>query len=124
MLVMKELGLPGDLIQPQVYCVVVGQAAERAALTLCERLRDAHPGLRIELNLGGGNFKAQFRRADRSGAAVALILGDDEAARGAVGVRSLRVEGAQIECAQAELARRLIEWLPELQQAVVPAQRA
>ena len=113
-LVMKELGLPGDVIGPQVYCVVVGEAAERAALALCERLRDAHPGLRIEINLGGGNFKAQFRRADRSGAAVAVILGDDEAARGTVAIRSLRTEGPQVECAQADLARRLIEWLPEL----------
>jgi histidyl-tRNA synthetase len=111
-LVMKELGLAGDVIQPHVYCVVAGEAAERAALALCERLRDAHPGLRIELNLGGGNFKAQFRRADRSGAAVALILGEDEAARGTVAIRTLRAEGAQIECPQADLARRLGEWLP------------
>jgi histidyl-tRNA synthetase len=113
-LVMKELGLAGDVIGPQVYCVVVGEAAERAALTLCERLRDAHPGLRIEINLGGGNFKAQFRRADRSGAAVAVILGEDEAARGTVAIRSLRTEGAQVECAQQDLAGRLVEWLPEL----------
>jgi histidyl-tRNA synthetase len=113
-LVMKELGLEGDVIRPHIYCVVVGEQAERAALTLCERLRDAHPGVRIELNLGGGNFKTQFRRADRSGAAVALILGDDETARGTVGVRSLRAEGAQVECAQAELGRRIVQWLPEL----------
>jgi histidyl-tRNA synthetase len=123
-LVMKELGLPGDVLPPQVYCVVAGEATERAALALCERLRDAHPGLRIELNLGGGNFKAQFRRADRSGAAVAVILGEDEMARGTVGVRSLRVESPQVECAQADLARRLIEWLPELAQQAPPAGKA
>jgi histidyl-tRNA synthetase len=114
-LVMKELGLPGDVIQPQVYCVVAGDAAERAALTLCERLRDAYAGLRIELNLGGGNFKAQFRRADRSGATVAVILGDNEVARGTVAVRSLKAESPQVECAQGDLARRLVEWLPELE---------
>jgi histidyl-tRNA synthetase len=119
-LVMKELGLPGDVIQPQVYCVVAGEAAERAALTLCERLRDAHPGLRIELNLGGGNFKAQFRRADRSGASLAVILGESEVARGTVAVRSLRVESPQVECAQADLARRLIDWLPELTACATP----
>jgi histidyl-tRNA synthetase len=123
-LVMKELGLPGDVLQPQVYCVVVGEAAQRAALTLCERLRDAHPGLRIELNLGGGNFKAQFRRADRSGAAVAVILGEDEVARGTVAVRSLRVESPQVECAQADLARRFIEWLPGLAQQAPAAGKA
>jgi histidyl-tRNA synthetase len=113
-LVMKELGLPGDVIQPQVYCVVAGAAAERAALTLCERLRDTYASLRIELNLGGGNFKAQFRRADRSGATIAVILGDNEVARGTVAVRSLKVESPQVECAQGDLARRLVEWLPEL----------
>jgi histidyl-tRNA synthetase len=113
-LVMKELGLPGDVIQPQVYCVVAGAAAERTALTLCERLRDTYAGLRIELNLGGGNFKAQFRRADRSGATVAVILGDNEVARGTVAVRSLKAESPQVECAQGDLPRRLVEWLPEL----------
>ncbi|HZF17787.1 MAG TPA: histidine--tRNA ligase [Steroidobacteraceae bacterium] len=119
-LVMKELGLPGDVIGPQVYCVVVGEAAGQAAMFLCERLRDAHPGLRIELNLGGGNFKTQFRRADRSGAAVALVLGDDEASRGTVAIRSLRTEGPQVECAQAELAQRLLEWLPALATSARP----
>lgn len=113
-LVMKELGLAGDVIRPHIYCVVVGEAAARAATGLVEKLRDAHPGLRIELNLGGGNFKSQFRRADRSGAALALVLGDDEAARGTIAVKSLRAESQQVECPQADLARRLVEWVPEL----------
>ena len=69
-----------------------------------ERLRDQLPNVRFELNLGGGNFKTQFRRADRSGAALALIVGDDELARGAVGVKPLRQEAGQTECAIAELA--------------------
>src|SRR5262249_44320825 len=52
----------------------------------------------FELNLGGGNFKAQFRRADRSGAAYALIVGDDELARGVVAMKPLRLEAGQTEC--------------------------
>jgi histidyl-tRNA synthetase len=48
------------------------------------------PSCRIETNLGGGNFKAQFRRADRSGAELALVLGDDELARGVVQMKPLR----------------------------------
>ena len=64
--------------QPHVFLVVVGEQAETAGLRLAERLRDAHPGLRIHANVGGGNFKTQFRRADRSGAQVAIILGEDE----------------------------------------------
>lgn len=113
-LVMKELALPGDVILPHVYCVVAGEAAARAAVGLCEKLRDAHPGLRIEINLGGGNFKSQFRRADKSGATVAVILGDEEVERGTVAIKSLRAEVEQVECAQADLAGRLVQWLPEL----------
>ena len=65
-----------------VYVVVSGARATAAGIGLVERLRDALPARRFDLNLGGGNFKAQFRRADRSGAALAVILGDDELARG------------------------------------------
>jgi histidyl-tRNA synthetase len=87
-----------------VYIVVNGARAAAAGPNIVERLRDELPRLRFELNLGGGNFKTQFRRADRSGAAVALIIGDDELARGAVGVKPLRQEAGQTECPIAELA--------------------
>jgi histidyl-tRNA synthetase len=87
-----------------VYVVVSGARAAAAAPALVERLRDQLPGVRFELNLGGGNFKTQFRRADRGGAALALILGDDELARGVVGVKPLRQEAGQTECPIAELA--------------------
>jgi histidyl-tRNA synthetase len=81
-----------------VYVVVSGVRAAAAALGLIERLREALPHRRFELNLGGGNFKAQFRRADRSGAALALIVGDDELARGVVAMKPLRRESGQSEC--------------------------
>jgi histidyl-tRNA synthetase len=87
-----------------VYIVVNGVRAAAAGVAIVERLRDAQPRLRFELNLGGGNFKTQFRRADRSGAALALILGDDELARGVVGVKPLRQEAGQTECPIADLA--------------------
>jgi histidyl-tRNA synthetase len=87
-----------------VYVVVSGVRATMAAPALVERLRDQLPNVRFELNLGGGNFKTQFRRADRSGAALALIVGDDELARDAVGVKPLRQEAGQTECPIAELA--------------------
>ncbi len=87
-----------------VYVVVNGARAAAAGPTIVERLRDGLPRLRFELNLGGGNFKTQFRRADRSGAALALIIGDDELARGVVGVKPLRQESGQTECPIAELA--------------------
>jgi histidyl-tRNA synthetase len=88
---------------PAIYIVASGDPAERAAFALAERLRDALPGRGVWLNLGGGNFKAQFRRADRSGARVALVLGEQELARGVVAVKPLRSEAGQSECALAEL---------------------
>ena len=87
-----------------VYVVVSGARAASAGLGLVEKLREALPHRRFELNLGGGNFKAQFRRADRSGAALALIVGDDELARGVVAMKPLRRESGQSECPVAGLA--------------------
>jgi histidyl-tRNA synthetase len=81
-----------------VYVVVNGPKAVAVGLKLVERLREELPHRRFELNLGGGNFKAQFRRADRSGAAFALIVGDDELARGVVAMKPLRLEAGQTEC--------------------------
>jgi histidyl-tRNA synthetase len=62
---------------------------------LAERLRDACPALRLLVNCGGGNFKAQLKRADKSGALVALILGDDEVQRAVIGIKALRAEQVQ-----------------------------
>ena len=87
-----------------VYLVVSGARATAAGLALAERLRDELPARRFDLNLGGGNFKAQFRRADRSGAALAVILGDEELARGVAAVKPLRHEAGQSECPLPELA--------------------
>jgi histidyl-tRNA synthetase len=88
---------------PDVYVVVSGSGALAQALTLVERLRSERPAVRFELNAGGGNFKAQFRRADKSGAALALIIGEDELARGMVGVKPLRDSAGQSECPIAQL---------------------
>ena len=99
---------------PHAYLVMVGERAECAGLTLAELMRDAHPRLRVQLNLGGGNFKTQFRRADKSGAQVALILGDSEVDRGVIAIKPLRAEGEQREVASAELPARLGEWLQRI----------
>ena len=97
-------GAPAPLPSADVYIVVNGERAAAFGLELAERLRDALPGRRFELNLGGGNFKAQFRRADRSGAALALILGDDELARGVAALKPLRREAGQSESPLPDLA--------------------
>jgi histidyl-tRNA synthetase len=92
---------------PDVFVVVSGERASAEALRLVERLRNELPQRRFEVNLGGGKFKAQFQRADRSGAALALILGDDELSRGVVAVKPLRQESGQSDCPIDELAARI-----------------
>jgi len=58
-------------------------------------LREASPTLRVETNCGGGSFKSQLKRADRSGARYAVIIGDDEAARRVAAVKALRSDAGQ-----------------------------
>jgi histidyl-tRNA synthetase len=89
---------------PDVYVVVGGEAVAGEALRIVERLRSERPGVRFEMHMGGGNFKAQFRRADRSGAPVALVVGEDELARGMVGMKPLRASAGQSECPLADLS--------------------
>ncbi|GMU76131.1 MAG: histidine--tRNA ligase [Gammaproteobacteria bacterium] len=89
---------------PQVYLVAVGDAALAAGLRLAENLRDARPDLRVEVNCGGGGFKAQMRRADASGAVVALILGEDEASAGTVAVKGLRRTGDSQQTVRQDVA--------------------
>jgi histidyl-tRNA synthetase len=90
-----------------VYLALAGEAAERAGLQMAERLRDALPGLRVETNCGGGSFKSQLKRADRSGARVALIIGDDELARGVATMKSLREATEQRQVAFDEVPAAL-----------------
>ncbi|MDP1707929.1 MAG: histidine--tRNA ligase [Gammaproteobacteria bacterium] len=89
---------------PHAYLVMVGDAAQAHGWVLAERLRDALPALRLTVHCGGGSFKSQLKRADKSGARHALILGDEEAARGEVSIKGLRAtSGEQISIAQSQL---------------------
>ena len=88
-----------------------GDAAQRTALQLAEQLRDALPGRGIVVHCGSAKFKTQFRRADESGARLALIMGDDELARGVVALKPLRgAETTQTEHPLAELTARVDEF--------------
>jgi histidyl-tRNA synthetase len=108
---LQQAGAAPAASAPDIYLVASGERAEREALRLAEKLRDALPGRAVLLNLGGGNFKAQFRRADRSGAQLALILGDEELDRGVAAVKPLRREGGQIDCPLALLPERIASLL-------------
>jgi histidyl-tRNA synthetase len=104
---LRQKGLDGAAHRPVAYLVLAGAAAERQGFALAERLRDRIPGIAIEVNCGGGSMKTQMKRADKSGAAHALILGDDEVARGVIGLKELRGAGTQRELRQDELAVEL-----------------
>jgi len=106
----KAAGTPA----PDVYVVVSGDRAAAEALKVVEQLRTDLPNRRFEVNLGGGKFKAQFSRADKSRAPLALILGDDELARGVVAMKPLRQESGQTDCPLAELPARVEHALAEL----------
>ncbi|MBL6751312.1 MAG: histidine--tRNA ligase [Nevskia sp.] len=108
------MGLQGAAVPaatPQVYFCHFGDAASAQAPRLAEELRASQPKLRLLLNAGGGGLKAQLKRADASGARYALILGDDEAGRGVIQVKSLRGEGEPLTCGWNELAERLARLL-------------
>nr|WP_286088976.1 histidine--tRNA ligase [Pseudomonas sp. MWU13-3659] len=90
-----------------VYLCAFGEQAELAGLKISEQLRDCLPNLRLAVNAGGGNFKNQFKKADKSGALFALILGDDELAKQEIGVKPLRGQGEQQNIAWDALAAYL-----------------
>ena len=96
-----------------VYLVAVGDAALRRAVVLAEELRNALVGARVELNLGGGSFKSQLKRADKSNALIALILGEQELAEGNIGLKPLRSSADQVSVPMgdvaAEVAARLAD---------------
>jgi histidyl-tRNA synthetase len=100
-------GRAGDESVADVYLVLGGPAAEATGMQVAERLRDALPGVRIETNCGGGSFKSQLKRADRSGARYAVILGEEELLRGVAGLKPLREESGQVQVAVPELATEL-----------------
>jgi histidyl-tRNA synthetase len=88
--------------EPNIYLVNLGDAAEKYALKLSEILRSY--GLKVVLNSGGNSFKSQMKRADKSGAAFAVILGDDEMKEGVAQVKSLREDNMQSKIPLDELA--------------------
>jgi histidyl-tRNA synthetase len=89
------------------YLVAVGDRAQREAPLLAERLRDLAPDLRLLTHCGGGSFKSQFKRADKSGARFALVVGEGELERGVIGVKPLREAGDQQELGLTEAAALL-----------------
>ncbi|HEX4918727.1 MAG TPA: histidine--tRNA ligase [Limnobacter sp.] len=101
-----EMNQPDDQADLDVYVVHQGEGTARRAFTLAEELRDA--GFAVVLHAGGGGFKSQMKRADVSGASVAVILGENELASGTAAVKLLRGEGGQMEFKQEALAEAIV----------------
>ncbi len=96
--------IPAVSNNADVYLMPLGEAAELAAISVAEQLRSALAGQRVMLHCGGGNLKKQLKRADKSGAAVGVLLGDDELANNQVTIKWLRAEKEQQTVKIADLA--------------------
>jgi len=86
-------------------------SATVAALTLAEQLRSALPDLRLQLHCGGGSFKSRMKKADKSAAPIAILLGEDELAQQTATLKFLRDDREQQQVAQASLASTLSDLL-------------
>ncbi len=103
----EECGGEAPTRDADVYLVAVGDAALQQAFAIAEELRDTIAGIRVDMNLGGGSFKSQLKRADKSNAAYALILGEQEVAESRIGLKPMRSTEDQISVARDELAATL-----------------
>ena len=92
---------------PHVYLIIAGDSALAEGFRLAEQLKDELPELRLVMHCGGGSFKNQFKKADKSGAEIALILGEDELQKQSMGLKLSRRKAGQIELAWNELAAKL-----------------
>ena len=88
--ILEEDGVGQGLGDPDVYMVLMGDKAASEGFRLAEQLRNQLPTLKLLVNCGGGSFKSQFKKADKSGAAYALLLGEDELERGVIRLKALR----------------------------------
>ncbi len=94
-----------------VYLVMRGENSLATAQQLAESVRDQMPQLELVVHAGGGSFKSQMRKADKSGARIAMILGESEIEAGTVAIKFLREEKAQAEIQQTDIVKQLASLL-------------
>lgn len=100
--------VPAEARAPlDVYVLGMDESADGAAMALAEHLRDDLPELNVQLHCGGGSFKSRIKKADRSGARIALLLGESELASSQVAIKFLRDDREQCLVAQSTLATTL-----------------
>jgi histidyl-tRNA synthetase len=103
-LLMQEYGVTANNA-PDLYLVNVGELAEEKAFNIAETLRSE--GLSVVLHAGGGSFKSQMKKADRSGARYAAILGEDEIASGEISLKPLLAQGEQQRCQLQQVVQKV-----------------
>ncbi|QCU90589.1 histidine--tRNA ligase [Thiomicrorhabdus sediminis] len=95
--------LVGAQQQADLYIVTVGETTSRPGMVIGEMLRDALPELNVQMNCGGGSFKSQFKKADKSGARFAIVLGEEEVNQQQAQVKPLREDAEQETIAWSDL---------------------
>ncbi len=113
---MNCFGRKDDIAPPlkHAYLVAVGENSTESALELAYDLRAGIPDLRLVVNLNGGSFKTQFKRADRSEALFALVLGEEEVLKGQVAVKFLRSDDEQLSLDRDEVGNWIKRYIKAL----------
>ena len=105
--VLRAEGAAAEPPGPDVFVVSAGDAARRAGFKAAETLRDRISGISVSIGAPSAGFKAQMRRADKSGARFAVIIGEDEVKAAQFGLKPLRTDEPQLSLSLEELVRQL-----------------
>ncbi|MDX1795096.1 MAG: histidine--tRNA ligase, partial [Hydrogenovibrio sp.] len=110
MALLMDKKLVHEMPDADIYMVLVGEQAARPGFVISEQLREQLPALKIVMNCGGGSFKSQFKKADKSGARIALVMAEDEIANQQVAIKFLREDKEQVTLDWSELEPTLVKY--------------
>lgn len=110
MALLIEKELVESVAHSDIYMVLVGETANRPGMVISEQIRESFPNLRVQMNCGGGSFKSQFKKADKSGAQIALVLAEEEVQQQQIAIKFLREEKEQIQVAWADITSTLTDY--------------
>ena len=100
-------------MQPKIYIVAVGDDTELHASLLAEKIRDANEEYAVEINMDGGSFKQQFRKADKSGSELAIVIGEEEIQQGNLGFKPLMIDQEQTTIKEENLMEEINQFFIE-----------
>ena len=100
-------------IQPKIYIVAVGEGTALHASLLAEKIRDANEEYVVEINMDGGSFKKQFRKADKSGSELAIVIGEEEIQQGNLGFKPLMIDQEQTTIKEENLMEEINQFFIE-----------